>query len=181
MDLNILLQMLYVPSQQNPTNAPSRRLHTHVRSGLYTHIGDLEWSTTEVRGWKGPLMWSDGSRFQRRVWKAGASSPPFHAIPLLPLLNLLAHDLTRFSKVMQCPYVFPPNILDGPVLRFLQSYRQSCTIWSWIQRKYWWSLLQRFSTNVRKLAGAGDSQTFSLPSKEGWSGESGIPGDVGAF
>ena len=87
------------------------------------------------------------------------------------------------SAVMQRPYVFPPDVLVGPVLRFLQSYRQSCTVvvLDIYPRKYWWPLLQRFSTKARKLAGAGDSQALLLPSKAGWSSESGIPGDLWAF
>ena len=96
-------------------------------------------------------------------------------------VNLLAQDLTQFSAVMQRPYVFPPDVLVSPV--FLQSYRQSCTVvvLDIYPRKYWWPLLQRFSRKARKLAGAGDSQALLLPSKEGWSSESGIPGDLWAF
>ena len=96
-------------------------------------------------------------------------------------VNSLAQDLTQFSTVimMQHPYVFPPNVLVCPVLRFPQSYRQPCTavVLDTYPRKYWWPLLQRFSRKAQKLAGAGDSQALLSPSKEGWSGESGIPGD----
>ena len=100
-------------------------------------------------------------------------SLPFHAYPSPCSIgvNLLAQDLTQFSAVMQRPYVFPPDVLVGPVLRFLQSYRQSCTVvvLDIYPRKYWWPLLQRFSRKARKLAGVGDSQALLLPSKEGWS------------
>ena len=98
-------------------------------------------------------------------------------------VNLLAQDLTQFSTVMQRPYVFPPNVLVGPVLHFLQSYRQPCTVvvLDTYPRKYWWPLLQRFSRKAQKLAGAGDSQALLSPSKKGWSGESGIPADLWPF
>jgi len=64
---------------------------------------------------------------------------------------LFAQDLTQFYTIMQRPYVFPPNVLVGPVLPFLQSYRQSCTvvILDTYPRKYWWPLLQRFASRCR--------------------------------
>jgi len=98
-------------------------------------------------------------------------------------VNLLGQDLTQFSTVMQCPYVFPPNVLVSPVLRCLQSYRQSCTVVALdtYPRKYWWPLLQRFSRKAQKLGGAHDSHALLLPSKEGWSGENGIPRHLWAF
>jgi len=98
-------------------------------------------------------------------------------------VNLLAQNYAQFSTVMQRPYVFPQNVLVDPVLRFLQYYRQSCTVvvLDTYPRKYWWPLLQRFSRKAQKLAGAGDSPALLLPSKESWSEESGIPGDLWAF
>ena len=81
---------------------------------------------------------------------------------------------------MQHPYIFPPV---GPVLRFPKAYRQSCTVvvLNTHPRQYWWPLLQRFSTKVQKLAVSGNSQALLLSLKEGWSSESGIPGNMWAF
>lgn len=113
--------------------------------GLHSHIGDLEWSTTEFQGWKGLLVWSDGSRFKAMSDKLGRPLPHFTLHPSSGSIgvNLLAKDLARFSTVMQRPFVFPKNVLVGPVLRFLQSYRQSCTavVLDTYPRKYWWPLL----------------------------------------
>ena len=182
MDLNILLHMWYVPSQQNPGDAPSRRLSSFD----YTLTSEI-WNEVQLRfgGEKGhscDLMALDSNTMPDRL---GCPPPHFkpYPSPCSIGVNLLAQDLTQFSAVMQRPYVFPPDVLVGPVLRFLQSYRQSCTVvvLDIYPRKYWWPLLQRFSRKARKLAGAGDSQALLLPSKEGWSSESGIPGDLWAF
>ena len=182
MDLNILLHMLYVPSQENPADAPSRRL-----SSLdYTLTSEI-WNEVQLRfgGGQGhtcDLMALDSNAMLDRLGRPVPHFTPFPS-PGSIGVNLLAQDLTQFSTVMQRPYVFPPNVLVGPVLRFLQSYRQPCTVvvLDTYPRKYWWPLLQRFSRKAQKLAGAGDSQALLSPSKKGWSGESGIPADLWAF
>ena len=182
MDLNILLHMLYVPSQENPADAPSRRL-----SSLdYTLTSEI-WNEVQLRfgGGQGhtcDLMALDSNAMLDRLGRPLPHFTPFPS-PGSIGVNLLAQDLTQFSTVMQRPYVFPPNVLVGPVLRFLQSYRQPCTVvvLDTYPRKYWWPLLQRFSRKAQKLAGAGDSQALLSPSKKGWGGESGIPADLWAF
>ena len=112
------------------TKSGGRPFAQIVFLGLYTHIRDLEWSTTEFQGWRGLLVWSDGSRFKAVSDKLGRPLPHFTPHPSSGSIgvNLLAQDLTRFSTVMQRPYVFPPNVLVGPVFRFLYSYRQLCTV-----------------------------------------------------
>ena len=126
----------------------------------------------------------DSNAMTDRLGRPLAHSTPYPS-PGSIGVNLLAQDLTQFSTAMQRPYVFPPNVLVGPVLHFLQFYRQPCivVVLDTYPRKYTycWPLLQRFSKKTRKLAGAGDSQVSLLPFKEGWSGESGIPGDLWAF
>ena len=182
MDLNILLHVWYVPSQQNPADAPCRRLSSFD----YTLTSEI-WNEVQLRfeGEKGhscDLMALDSNTMPDRL---GCPLPHFtpYPSPCSIGVNLLAQDLTQFSAVMQRPYVFPPDVLVGPVLGFLRSYRQSCTVvvLDIYPRKYWWPILQRLSSKTRKLAGAGDSQALLLPSKEGWSSESGIPGDLWAF
>ena len=62
-------------------------------------------------------------------------------------VNVFAQDLTTFGSLMQCPYIFPPPILVGPVLRYLQSMKQACTIavLDSYPRKYWWPLLHYYT------------------------------------
>ena len=163
MDLNILLHMLYVSSQENPADAPSRRLSSldytltpEICDEVQLRFGGGQGHTCDLMALNSNVM---------------PPSPPFYAYPSPDSIgvNLLAQDLTQFSTVMQRLYVFPPNVLVGPVLRFLQSYRQPCTVvvLDTYPRKYWWPLLQRFSRKAQKLAGAGDSQALLSPSKEG--------------
>ena len=40
-------------------------------------------------------------------------------------VNFFAQDLTAFGSLMQCPYVFPPPVLVGPVLRYLRRMKQA--------------------------------------------------------
>ena len=63
---------------------------------------------------------------------------------------------------------FLPSILVGP-LRFLASYRQSCTIvvFDDYPRKYWWPMLVNRALSSRKLAVAGDNQALLSPSPKG--------------
>ena len=155
MDLNILLHMLYVPSQENPADAPSRRL-----SSLdYTLTPEI-WDEVQLRfgGGQGhtcDLMALNSNAMPDRL---GRPLPHFTPYPSPGSIgvNSFAQDLTQISTwiMMQHPYVFPPNVLVGPVLRFLQSYRQPCTVvvLDTYPRKYWWPLLQRF---FQKSAEAG--------------------------
>jgi len=182
MDLNILLHMLYVPSQQNPADAPSRRL-----SFLgYTLTSEI-WNEVQLRfggeeGHSCDLMALDSNAMSNRL---GCPLPHFtpYPSPCSIGVNLLAQDLTQFFPVMQHPYFLLPDVLVGPVLRVFQSFGQSCTVvvLDTYPRKYLWPLLQRFSRKALKLAGAGDSQALLFPSKKGWSSDSGILGDLWAF
>ena len=147
MDLNILLHMLYVPSQENPTDAPSRRL-----SSLdYTLTPEI-WDEVQLRFGGGQGHTCDLIALNSNAMpdRLGRPLPHFTPYPSPGSIgvNSLAQDLTQFSTVimMQHPYVLPPNVLVSPVLRFLQSYRQRCTVVvpDTCPRKYWWPLLQRF-------------------------------------
>ena len=146
MDLNILLHMLYIPSQENPADAPSRRL-----SSLDYTLASEIWNNVQLtfgggQGHSCDLMALDSNAMSDKL---GHPLPHFapHPSPGSIGVNLLAQDLTQFSAIMQRPYVFPPNVLVGPVLLFLQSYRQSgiVVILDTYPREYWWPLLQRFA------------------------------------
>ena len=52
---------------------------------------------------------------------------------------------------MARPYVFPPMALTGPVLKFLQSFKQSCTVvvLDVFPKKYWWPLLMNKAVKSR--------------------------------
>ena len=181
-DLNLLLRMLYVPSRENPADPPSRRL-----SSLDYTLTPETWSEIQrvfggLNGHSCDLMALDSNAMTD---KQGNHLPHFTPCPSPGSIgvNLFAQDLTKFSSVMQRPYVFPPNVLVGPVLRFLQSYRQPCTlvVLDTYPRKYWWPFLQRISRKTQKMADLGDSHALLIPTKEGWNNEVKIPGELWAF
>ena len=84
---------------------------------------------------------------------------------------------------MEYPYVFPPLSLVGPVLRFLKSHRQTCTIvvLEVYPKKYWWPLIQNYATKSCRLAIKGDVGGLLSPSKTGWILHPRIPGDLWAI
>ena len=95
-------------------------------------------------------------------------------------VNLFAQDLTRQGPAMLRPYVFPPLILVGSVLRFLESFKQPCTIvvLDVYPRKYWWPLLQHRSVKLQRLASKGERTALLRASTQGWVPHPGIPGDL---
>ena len=127
MNLNILLHILYVPSQENPADAPSRRL-----SSLDYTLASEMWNEVKLtsRGGQGhscDLMALDSNAMSDRLRHHLPHFTP-HPSPGSIGVILFAQDLTQFYTIMQRQYVFPPNVLVGPVLPFLQSYWQSCTV-----------------------------------------------------
>ena len=84
---------------------------------------------------------------------------------------------------LEFPYVYPPLVLVGPVLRFLSKRLQSCTFIAMdvYPHKYWWPLLQRHVIKARKLTDEGDTNALLIPSMAGWIPHPGIPGDLWAF
>ena len=76
----------------------------------------------------------------------GSTLPHFtpHPSPESLGVNIFSQGLQRFPALMSRPYVFPPSALVGPLLRFLASYQQSCTVLvlDVYPRKYWWPFLQ---------------------------------------
>ena len=82
----------------------------------------------------------------------------------LRVLNFFAQDLTTFGPLMQCPYIFPPPVLVGPVLRYLRSMKQAWTIavLDSYPRKYWWPLLHHYAKKALKMASTGDGDVLLI-------------------
>lgn len=117
--------------------------------------------------------------------KMGNSLPHFTPVPSPESsgVNLFAQDLAQHCAMMSRPYVFPPSILVGPVLRFLRSYRKSFTlvVMDTYPRKYWWPIIVGKAVKARKLASMGDTDALLVPSKHGRMSHKGISGDLWAF
>ena len=98
-------------------------------------------------------------------------------------VNLFAQDLSSHDAVLARPYVFPPVVLVGPVLRFLRRHNRPCTFLALhvYPRRYWWPLLQQSAYKSQRLDVRGSTQALLTPSKNGWIPHPGLPGDLWAF
>lgn len=117
---------------------------------------------------------------------SGNSLPHFTPVssPGSAGVNFFTQDLTAFGSLMQCPYVFPPPVLVGPVLRYLRRMKQACTIavLDSYPKKYWWPLLHGHANKAVKMASTGDDHVLLVPSNQGWIPcPGGIPGDLWVF
>lgn len=180
--LNVLLRLAYVPTGENPADAPSRRL-----SHLDCAITPTVWKRIEkafggASGHTCDLMALDSNAMKDR---GGKTLPHFtpHATPESLGINLFAQDLASHPEVMERPYVFPPRSLVGPVFQFLQTFSQSCTVvvLDEYPRSYWWPLLHRFAVSGRKVASVGSSGVLRIPTRHGWEECESLPADLWAF
>lgn len=181
--LNISLHLSYIPSGENLADAPSRRFLIFDNK-----LSEQIWyrDQEEFGGDKGQscdLMSLDLNAMKDRM---GNSLPHFAPVPSPDSagVNLFAQDVSQHSDIMFHPYVFPPSILVGPVLKFLGYYGKSLTlaVMDTFPRKYWWPIVTGKAVKVRKLASMGDTDALLLPSKHGWvPHKRGFPGDLWAF
>ena len=104
--LNISLHLSYIPSGENPADAPSRRL-----SVFDNKLSEQTWDRVqeEFGGDKGhscDLMSLDSNAMKDRM---GNSLPHFTPVPSPDSVgvNLFAQDLSQHGAIMSRPYVFP--------------------------------------------------------------------------
>ena len=159
-EFNFTIDMQYVPSAENPADAPSRR-----QSDLDCTLSEEAWS--HVQTLFGPhnfdLMSLDSNS---RCDLHGNRLPhftPCHT-PESSGINVFAQQL----PVRENLYVFPPFVLIDPLLRFFidQHYQHPFTIIvPDIQpRRYRWALLQATSIDRFLLGRKGDDLVLFLPS-----------------
>ena len=118
--LNISLHLSYIPTNENPADSPSRRLSatdsqlTQPLWRLIQHQFRGREDTCDLTGLNSNAMHDH---------LIGNSLPHFtpYPSPGTSGVNLFAQDLSRYSSTMQRPYVFPPLVLVGPVIRFLDN------------------------------------------------------------
>jgi hypothetical protein len=180
--LNLSLHMSYIPTGQNPADAPSRRL-SHSDSKL----SDGLWQIVQREFGGGEGHSCDLMALDSNAMRDAHGNPLPHFTPIPSPgssgVNLFAQDLVSNRVLMTRPYVFPPMALTGPVLRFLQSYKQSCTVvvLDMFPKKYWWPILVGKAFKSKRLAVRGDGNALLVPSRKGWLPHKGIPGDLWAF
>ena len=118
--LNIALHLMYIPSNENEADAPSRRLTTldcKLHPKLWQKVQqELDVPKEHTRD----LMALDSNAMTDL---GGSLLPHFTPHP-----SPGAQDLSSGAPFLEYPYVFPPLSLMGPVLRFLRSHGRSCTV-----------------------------------------------------
>lgn len=181
-ELNVLLRLSYVRSAENPADGPSRLL-----SPLDCRLTDRMWQNVQQEfggstGHTFDLMALDSNvvkdRFGHSLLHFTQSPSPGSSG-----VNLFVQGLTKLGSRIHRPYVFPPSLFVGSVLRFLRQMEQSCTVvvLDVYSRKYWWPLLQYSARKALKMAVGGDPDVLLVPSRQGWVPHSGIPEDLSFF
>ena len=181
-ELNVSLHLSYISTHDNPADLHSRHLSA-MDSQLYPALWEVvEQQFGGLTGHTCDWMALDSNAMKDKFGKCLPHFTPCQT-PASSGVNLFAQDLSRHEPFLEHPYVFPPSILVGPVLCFLKSLRRSCTVvvLDVYPRKYWWPLIQCWSSRSLKLACKGDSQALLIPSKEGWINHTNIPGDFWIF
>ena len=161
---NCDLTISYIPSKDNPADAPSRRL-----SAADTTLSAIMWRTLECS--YGPhsfdLMALDSNAQQDR---GGVALPHFTPYPLPG-----SAGTNLFSQSLQAGhnyYCFPPFCLVGPTIKFLMEERArplrvSLVVPHDSPAPPWWPLLQSVAT-LTPLASQGDRHAILIPSKAGY-------------
>ena len=158
---NLSLNLMYVPSRDNPADAPSRSL-----SDLDCSLIPAAW--LQVDKAFGPhtidLM---ALPFNVQNNRAGCPLRFFSPFPCTQAfgVNVFAQDISSDENA----YVFPPFVLIGPLLKYLRS--QLCTfsivVPDLCPRKFWWPLVQRTASSSFKLGSKGDADILLFPAKSG--------------
>lgn len=183
MRLNIDLNVHFVPSTENPADAPSRRLNLqdsklsptlwHLVQNLYGNL----------KGHSIDLM-ARASNVQTDL--VGNALPFFSESPLANSLgvNVFAQSPDLYSpEVFTNPYVFPPICLIPHVFKYLNSLQLPYTmvIPDVRPRCFWWPLLISACSSSHLLATRGTTGALLVPSKNGFSDEWPIPWDLWVF
>ena len=180
--LNISLHLNFVPSRANPADAPSRRL-----SALDSKLHPALWKIVQkefggLNGHSCDLMALDSNTM---LDLNGVPLPHFTPFPSPASsgVNFFAQNLRAGLPFLDRPYIFPPLVLVGAVLRFLLTEHQSCTLVTLVTypKQYWWPCLMKFSSKSLCLAKIGGRNALLVPSDDGWVSCNGIHGELWAF
>ncbi|KAK3755687.1 hypothetical protein QZH41_008945 [Actinostola sp. cb2023] len=158
LESNISLNLCYIPSRQNPADAPSRTL-----SDKDCKLSPAAWLRVEQLF--GPhtidLMALD-SNTQLDV----NGNPLKHFSPWFTPLSAGVNVFAQVIDGLENAYVFPPFVLVAPLLRFLQESKARFTIV--VPRlcpiPFWWPVLERRASASFKLGSKGEEGTLLFPS-----------------
>ena len=142
-DLNVSSHLSYFSTNDNPADSHSRRLSTMDRKLCPALTEVVEQQFGGPTGHTGDLMALDSNEMKDKFGKF---------LPHYTPCQTPASSGVKYELFLERPYVFPPSILVGPVLSFLKSFRRSCSVLvlDVYPRKYWWPLIQCWSTRSLK-------------------------------
>ena len=152
---------MYVPSKDNPADAPSRSL-----SDLDCSLSPVAWNQVDTPF--GPHT-IDLMALPVNIQADRAGRPLRFFAPLSCTqalgINVFAQDISSDDNA----YVFPPFVLIGPLLKYLRSQRCtfSIVVPDLCPRKFWWPLVQRSASSAFKLESKGDPSILLFPDKSG--------------
>ena len=161
---NIQLNLCYIPSAYNPADALSC-----ILSLQDARLSPSAWSKVQAMfggqfGHSADLM-ALPSNVQCTL---GGSPLPFfspHPTPGSSGVNVFAQRPANHNDLFSNPYVFPPIVLIPHILRFIKSQSFPCTVVipDVRPRKFWWPLLQSFTSFLLAPWYAGCSSPSLLP------------------
>lgn len=179
---NIHLTIHHLPSEENPADQPSRRL-----SRADCKLSPRLWSRLQSSpDFGGPLghscdLMALDSNAQTDL--KGFPLPHFtpYPTPQSAGVDVFAQNLS--PTLGRNPYVFPPILLIGQVVRLLQHDQVPCTLVvpDIRPRRYWWAFLSRPRVPKLKLATRGEVGAILTPTKKGFSSTFPLPWDLWAF
>ena len=158
-NLDIVLDVEYIPSAENPADAPSRRM-----SASDAKLLPCFWERVENEF--GPhtvdLMALDSNA------QSGRNGVSLKHYTLWKTPDSAGVDVFTQTISGENNYVFPPFSMIGPVLKFLQEERALATVIIPLTSPlmYWWPIVERRSHKIVRLAQAGE-KVWEIPTKAG--------------
>jgi hypothetical protein len=136
--LNLSLRLTYIPTDENLADGPSRRLsvgdcklHPAIWQIVQDRFGGVSGHSCDFMALDSNAM-TDGQGNVLPHFTPGPS-------PKSSGINFFAQDLSSSAPMLSHPYIFPPLLLVGAVIRFLRRHHRSCTLVTFdvYPRKYW--------------------------------------------
>lgn len=172
LDLNIDLNLIYVPSENNPADEPSRRLDKSDAS-----LAPQKWEL--VNSQLGPFT------VDLMALDSNAQDCPRHFTPMLSPnsagVNMFAQTLSEADS----PYVFPPINIIGQVIAWVfEQPVHFCTIIvpDLQPCRTWWPVLLQRVVESFMLGRVGDRNVLLYPTSKGFKPDRfGLPWDLWVF
>ena len=177
LQLNIVLNLFFIPSESNSADFPSR-----VYSDLDCSLSDTTWALIDAsfgsQTFDLMTLPSNVSKFQD-----GRDLKFFSPLPFRDSsgVNVCAQNLSLSENY----YVLPPFVLKiGSLLKFFSSQRIRVTLIApdVSSRQYWWPLLHALKVDSPKIGLKTQHNIVNFPpnTKQGWHSRP-LPWDLYAF